>query len=64
MTVFSGLFRTARTEGLGVTLHIAEVRTLSGPKEPSKKGFNFCFIGDGADKGKFDGRGDEGTAQL
>lgn len=26
MTVFSGLFRTARTEGLGVTLHIAEVR--------------------------------------
>ena len=26
MTVFSKLFRTARTEGLGVTLHIAEVR--------------------------------------
>ncbi len=25
MTVFSGIFRTARTEGLGVTLHIAEV---------------------------------------
>jgi hypothetical protein len=25
MTVFSGLFRTARKEGLGVTLHIAEV---------------------------------------
>jgi len=26
MTVFSELFRTARTEGLGVTLHIAEMR--------------------------------------
>jgi adenosine deaminase len=26
MTVFSEIFRTARTEGLGVTLHIAEVR--------------------------------------
>lgn len=26
MTAFVGLFRTARTEGLGVTLHIAEVR--------------------------------------
>src|SRR5712691_8387862 len=26
MTLLSGLFRTARKEGLGVTLHIAEVR--------------------------------------
>ena len=25
MTVFSGLFRTAHKEGLGVTLHISEV---------------------------------------
>ena len=29
MTVFSGLFRTARIEGLGVTLHVAEVRYRS-----------------------------------
>ena len=28
MTVFSGLFRTARAEGLGVTLHVAEVRFI------------------------------------
>ena len=26
MSIFAGLFRTARAEGLGVTLHIAEVR--------------------------------------
>jgi hypothetical protein len=26
MSVFVGLFHTARMEGLGVTLHIAEVR--------------------------------------
>jgi hypothetical protein len=26
MSLFAGLFRTARAEGLGVTLHIAEVR--------------------------------------
>lgn len=28
MTVFSGLFRTARAKGLGVTLHVAEVRFI------------------------------------
>ena len=28
MSVFAGLFRTARSEGLGVTLHIAEVRSF------------------------------------
>ena len=43
MSVFAGLFRTARTEGLGVTLHIAEVRTFLlrpgaeiPPRPPSK----------------------------
>ena len=29
MAVFVELFRTARAEGLGVTLHIAEVRLLA-----------------------------------
>lgn len=29
MTVFVELFRIARAEGLGVTLHIAEVRMLT-----------------------------------
>ena len=33
MTIFSELFRTARTEGLGITLHIAEVRLSLSAKE-------------------------------
>jgi adenosine deaminase len=41
MTVFSKLFRTARTEGLGVTLHIAEVRHW--PKV-EQKGSNKDFM--------------------
>jgi hypothetical protein len=44
MTGFSGLFRTARKEGLGVTLHIAEV----GAEQPKKKKDLFSFsFGDG-----------------
>jgi hypothetical protein len=65
MTVFSGLFRTARTEGLGVTLHIAEVR-LSGAldqKVPKRIFFKNVYY-NGTDKGEIDGGGDEGTAQL
>jgi hypothetical protein len=62
MTVFSGLFRTARKEGLGVTLHIAEVRYRSSAK------FLLIFPPgvrmDGVEKGKFDGGGYEGIAQL
>lgn len=33
MTDFVELFRTARAEGLGITLHIAEVRLLSEYRE-------------------------------
>lgn len=39
MTVFSGLFRTAHKEGLGVTLHISEVGA-----EQQKIYFYFLFI--------------------
>lgn len=38
MSLFAGLFRTARAEGLGVTLHIAEVRASffgTRPRFPS-----------------------------
>jgi hypothetical protein len=67
MTVFSGLFRTARKEGLGVTLHVAEV----GAKQTeiylflNKK--THLGMDDGVDKGKKlddGGEGDEGIAQL
>lgn len=58
MTVFSGLFRTARKEGLGVTLHIAEV----GAEQKKRFIISYLFLtfiwgmDDGADKRKkFDG---------
>jgi hypothetical protein len=43
MTAFVELFRIARTEGLGVTLHIAEVRILteSGEKKFPPKSAKF-----------------------
>jgi hypothetical protein len=61
MTVFVELFRTARTEGLGVTLHIAEVRLFGRvPRFPQLQGLRNWH---GADEGKFDGR-DERVAKL
>jgi hypothetical protein len=42
MTVFSGLFRTAHKEGLGVTLHISEV----GAEQQKKDFIIFIHFGD------------------